>query len=70
MGQESSLFLGAAKQPTQDTEKLSNFSTVTQLVTCLDVEAAKSRLRGRSLVVMLCPGFISVVGGKKRKNLR
>lgn len=65
MGQESSLFHGTAEQPTQDTEKLSNFSTVTQLVTCLDVEAANSRLRGRSLVVMYCPSFISVVGEKK-----
>lgn len=68
MGQESSLFCGAAKQPTQDTEKVSNFSTVTQLVTYLDAEAAKSRLRGRSLVVMLCPSFISVVGKKKERK--
>lgn len=52
MGQESSLFHGTAEQPTQDTGRLSRFSTVTQLVTCLEVEAASSRLRGRSLVVM------------------
>ena len=66
LGQESSLFHGAAKQPTQDMEKVSNFSTVTQLVTCLDVEAAKSRLRGRSLVVIVCPSCIYVRGEKKK----
>lgn len=53
MGQESSLFHCTAEQPTQDTEKLNNFSTVTQLVMYLDVEeAAPSSLRGRSLLVI------------------